>query len=74
MANKQEDHLVQCPYYKTNTSQVISCEGCEKGTKNQTTFDTHAHLIDYKGRFCRRKTYYQCLWADTLNRKWEYEP
>ena len=70
MANKHEDHLVQCPYYKTNTSQVIYCEGVEDGTNTHMAFDTHPHLVDYKGRFCRRMCYGKCLWAHALDQKW----
>ena len=73
MANKQEDHLVQCPYYKTNTSQVIYCEGLEDGMAIHLAFATHAQLIDYKGRFCRRLCYSQCPLAKILNQKWGYE-
>jgi hypothetical protein len=73
MANKHEDHLVQCPYYKTNTSQVVYCEGLEDGMVLHLAFATHAQLIDYKGRFCRRKCYDQCKVAEILNRKWGYD-
>ena len=73
MANKHEDHLVQCPYYKTNTSQVIYCEGLEDGMVLHLAFATHAQLIDYKGRFCRRSCYNECPIASLLNRKWGYD-
>ena len=73
VANKQEDHLVQCPYYKTHTSQVIYCEGLEDGMAIHLAFATHAQLIDYKGRFCRRLCYSQCPLAKILNQKWGYE-
>ena len=73
MANKHEDHLVQCPYYKTNTSQVIYCEGLEDGMVLHLAFATHAQLIDYKGRFCRRNCYKQCPLAKILNQKWGYD-
>ena len=73
MSNKQEDHLVQCPYYKTHTSQVIYCEGLEDGMAIHMAFATHPQLINYKGRFCRRNTYNQCPLAKLLNQKWGYE-
>lgn len=73
MANKHEDHLVQCPYYKTNTSQVVYCEGLEDGMVLHLAFATHSQLIDYKGRFCRRSYYSQCPVAGLLNRKWGYD-
>ena len=73
MANKHEDHLVQCPYYKTNTSQVIYCEGLEDGMVIHLAFATHPQLVDYKCRFCRRSWYNQCSVAGILNRKWGYD-
>ena len=73
MANKNEDHLVQCPYYKTNTSQVMYCEGLEDGMAVHLAFATHSQLIDYKGRFCRRSCWGKCPLAKILNQKWGYE-
>ena len=73
MANKHEDHLVQCPYYKTNTSQVVYCEGLEDGMAIHMAFASHAQLIDYKGRYCRRNCYNQCPLAKILNQKWGYD-
>lgn len=73
MANKNEDHLVQCPYYKTNNSQVIYCEGLEDGMAIHMAFATHQQLIDYKGRFCRRVCWGRCPLAKILNQKWGYE-
>ena len=73
MANKQEDHLVQCPYYKTHTSQMIYCEGLEDGMAIHLAFATHPQLINYKGRFCRRSTYNDCPLARMLNQKWGYD-
>lgn len=71
MANKQEDHLVQCPYYKTHTSQVIFCEGLEDGMAIHLAFATHAQLINYKGRFCRRMEYGNCPLARILEEKYD---
>jgi len=72
MANKYEDHLIQCPYYKTNTSQVLYCEGFEDGMAVHLAFSTHTQLLDYKGRFCRRKCYLECPLAKILNQKYGY--
>ena len=71
MANKQEDHLVQCPYYKTHTSQVIYCEGLEEGMATHMAFATHAQLINYKSRFCRRIGYGSCPLARVLEEKYD---
>ena len=73
MANKSEDHLVQCPYYKTNNSQVVFCEGLEDGMAIHLAFATHAQLVDFKGRFCRRLCWWQCPLAKMLNQKWGYD-
>ena len=73
MSNKQEDHLVKCPYYTNNASQVIRCEGLEDGMKIHMAFESHAQLIDYKSRFCRRMHYGKCPLAKLLNRKYDYE-
>lgn len=73
MAYKDEDHLVQCPYYKHDTSQVIFCEGLEDGMVIHLAFDTHPRLINYKGRYCRRTHYSHCPVAEILNKKWGYE-
>ena len=71
MANKNEDHLVQCPYYKTNASQVIYCEGLEDGMAIHMAFATHAQLVNYKGRFCRRMDYRYCPLARILEEKYD---
>lgn len=71
MANKQEDHLVKCPYYKTNANQVIRCEGIEEGMATHLTFADHAQLINYKGRYCRKMAYMACPLARMLEGKYE---
>lgn len=71
MANKHEDHLVQCPYYKTNASQVIYCEGLEDGMAIHMAFASHAQLINYKGRFCRKFEYWNCPIAKILEEKYD---
>lgn len=73
MANQQEDHLVQCPYYKTHTSQEICCEGLEVGMRIHAAFASHAQLINYKGRFCRRRNWKLCPLAKMQNERWDYE-
>ena len=73
MSNKQEDHLVQCPYYKTHTSQVIKCEGMEDGMAIHMAFASHAQLINYKSRFCRRNCWVLCPLAKMQNARYEYE-
>ncbi len=73
VANKNEDHLVQCPYYKTNTSQVVFCEGLEDGMAIHLAFATHPQLINYKGRYCRTTCWGRCPLAKILNQKWGYD-
>ena len=73
MAYKDEDHLVQCPYYKHDTSQVIFCEGLEDGMVIHLAFDTHPRLINYKGRYCRRCNWPNCPLASMHNARYEYE-
>lgn len=73
MANKNEDHLVQCPYYKTHTSQVIYCEGLEDGMAIHMAFASHQQLINYKGRYCRRNCWVLCPLAKMQNARYEYE-
>ena len=71
MANKNEDYLVQCPYYKTNTRQVVYCEGLEDGMAIHLAFSTPAQLINYKSRFCRRLNYGSCPLAKILEEKYD---
>lgn len=73
MANQHEDHTVQCPYYKTNTSQVLYCEGLEDGMAIHLAFASHAQLVDYKKRYCRKLCWGKCPLATELNRKWGYD-
>ena len=73
MANKQEDHLVKCPYYKTHTRQVIYCEGFEDGMVIHEAFATPAQLVMWKNRYCRKLRYSQCPVATALNRKWDFD-
>jgi hypothetical protein len=73
MANKNEDHLVQCPYYKTNTSQVVCCEGLEDGMAIHMAFATHQQLVNYKSRYCRRNCWVLCPLAKMQNERYEYE-
>ena len=71
MGNKHEDYLVQCPYYKTHTRQVIYCEGLEEGMAIHMAFATPAQLTNYKCRFCRRLEYKNCPLARILEEKYE---
>lgn len=71
MANKSEDHLVKCPYYKTNTRQVIFCEGFEDGMAVHMAFASHNQLIDYKNRFCRRYDWTSCPLAQKQNERYQ---
>ena len=73
MANKHEDYLVQCPYYKTDTRQVIFCEGLEDGMAIHLAFATPQQLINYKVRFCRRLEYGSCPLARILEEKYDGE-
>lgn len=73
MANKHEDHTVQCPYYKTNNPSVIYCEGVEDGMLTHMAFATRDLLVSYKDRYCRRKCWGHCPLASMLNRKWGYD-
>ena len=73
MAYKDEDFLVQCPYYKHDTSQVIFCEGLEDGMVIHAAFDTHPHLVKYKGRYCRKNSWSSCPLANMQNKRYEYE-
>ena len=73
MANKQEDHLVQCPYYKTHTNQVIYCEGFEDGMAVHMAFASHQQLVNYKGRYCRGNRWVACPLAKMQNERWHYE-
>ena len=72
MSNKQEDHLVQCPYYKTHTSQVVYCEGLEAGMAIHMAFASHQQLVAYKSRFCRRHEWPKCPLAKMQNERWNY--
>lgn len=71
MANHSGDHLVQCPYYRKNYSDKLICEGAQNGMNICMTFPSHGAMIDYKGRFCRRSHYSQCVLAAMLDRKWQ---
>lgn len=74
MANKHEDHLVQCPYYKTNNAQAIRCgKLSEDGIALRMEFASHSALLEHKGEFCRRCSYGECPLVKLLNRKHEYE-
>lgn len=73
MAYKDEDHLVQCPYYKHDTSQVIFCEGLEEGNVIHMAFASHPQLIEYKGKFCRRNCWSNCPLAMIQNARYNYE-
>lgn len=74
MANKHEDHLVQCPYYKTNNVQAIYCGKLnEDGIALRMEFDSHSALLEHKGKFCRRSCYGECPLAKFLNLKHDYE-
>lgn len=67
------DYQVQCPYYKTHTSQVIFCEGVEDGMAIHMAFATHQQLSSYKRRFCRNDCWARCPLAKMQNERWHYE-
>ena len=67
----RQDVLVKCPYYKGEEKQMIFCEGVQEGSAIHLAFDTSPNLKEYKNRFCKR-CYNQCLVAEMLNRKYDY--
>lgn len=71
MANVWSDVLVKCPYYKGEVNQLLFCEGVQDGSAIHLAFDTKTNLKEYKNRFCKR-CYNQCLIAEMLNRKYDY--
>ena len=70
MATISEDYMVQCPFYKTNTSQVLYCEGLEDGMAIHLAFATRSQLNSYKMRYCRKIGYCACPLARILEEKY----
>lgn len=68
---RRQDTLVRCPYYKGEESQVLFCEGVQRGTAIHLAFDENENLKGYKNSFCKR-CYNRCLIAEMLNRKYDY--
>lgn len=68
----RQDVLVKCPYYKGEEKQKLFCEGVQEGSTIHMAFDTTPNLKDYKNRLCKR-CWNECLVAQTLNRKWDYD-
>jgi hypothetical protein len=66
------DPYVVCPYYKKNEKQKIHCEGVENDTALHIAFSTPQKLQDYRKQYCRR-CWKECLIAEMLNRRWEYD-
>ena len=64
--------FIACPYYKRETPQKIICEGATKDCSTHVAFQDEKKRKEYKSRLCE-KDWEQCLYAQMLNRKWEYE-
>ena len=73
MPNMNEDHLVQCPYYKTHNRQVIHCEGFEVGMVMHAAFSSYEKQVNWKSKYCRKMSYRQCPIAKALDEKYEYK-
>lgn len=68
----KEDELVQCPYYKKDAQQAVHCEGVEDGCGLNLGFASRQRLREYKSQFCRHD-WKNCMIAQMLNRKYDYE-
>ena len=74
MANQHEDHLIQCPFYKTNDRTVIKCgKRDEDGVALRMDFKSHEELVKYKSGLCRRGCWGECFLAKLLNARWGHE-
>lgn len=74
MADKaREDALCQCPYYKEDKEQMVSCEGPYKKSKLHLGYSNSRFLREHKKQYCHG-TWYRCALAEMNNRRYGYDP
>ena len=60
----------QCPFYHKEDQRKLFCEGVEKGTAIQLSFDTNVHHKDYKQELCCSPNWKDCRIAKMLEEKY----
>ena len=58
-----------CPFYKHESTQVIYCEGIQKGTVLHMAFANASECLIYKKQYCRCN-HTQCPVSILLNNKY----
>lgn len=70
---KRRDKNAECPYYRFDNGQRMSCEGVLDGIEaTNLIFANRASLLAHRRRYCCRK-WEDCPIARDINRKWSYE-
>ena len=62
-----------CPFFQSETGNVITCEGYAPNTFNKTSFQRKTLLEKYRERYCFTFRYPACHWAEILLNK-KYPP
>lgn len=69
MVNKSAKHI--CPYYNSETTQMIICEGIVHNSTLKTGFASIRTKRQHKKTFCEG-VFFRCPHASMLNTKWKY--
>ena len=67
-----DDKSAKCPFFKTNESRTIICEGVADGTRLCLAFKKGDDKAEYKDRYCDQiANYTNCRVAKMLTEKYD---
>ena len=72
MAKRYVSKEVRCPFYRSEDSFRVICEGPCRGVSVHLAFDSPTHRSEYEGRFCKSR-FDECIWANALYAGYESE-
>lgn len=61
---------VRCPFYHSEDSQMVCCEGVQDRTAIHLAFADKKDLLEYKRRMCNTE-YESCMIFSMLEKKYE---
>lgn len=71
MGKRAQSLVAICPFYKSESSQVIQCEGLQPNSAIHMAFGSPADKKQYAIRLCKSWDYGECPVAQMLNARYE---
>lgn len=71
MSKRYISDVAKCPYYKSEDTHRIFCDGPEEGSSTHIAFSTPDGKRQYEYRYCYGMNYPKCLIAEGQNKRFE---